>query len=187
MASFLVAVCGVPGVFASWGSFTYMGVEINRLGKSSSRKDDADNRKDRRHHSVGMLENGLLSPIDGPGDEGGEEAGTSGIYLGILNLFTTVAQLIGSIISMVVFAVVEPGGGAENMRNLRGLDVDVGYDGVGGGSSKGGVSHDGLSPLQSEAARYDRERPNAIAICLFIGGCTAVLAAYCTARLRRIL
>lgn len=34
---------------------------------------------------------------------------TAGIYLGILNLFTTLPQFVGTFISMAVFAIFEPG------------------------------------------------------------------------------
>ena len=43
---------------------------------------------------------------DSPNSSTGE---TAGIYLGILNLFTTLPQFVGTFISMIVFAIVEPG------------------------------------------------------------------------------
>lgn len=82
-----------------------------------------------------------------PGDDS-----VSGIYLGILNLFTTIPQFIGTFISMVVFGIVEKG--------------------------------KGLSTTRESAAK---DGPSGISICLFIGAICALVAAYATRRLKRIL
>lgn len=45
------------------------------------------------------------------GEEGDDstKGGLSGIYLGILNVFTTLPQFVGTAIATVVFAIFDPG------------------------------------------------------------------------------
>lgn len=80
----------------------------------------------------------------------------SGIYFGILNIFTTLPQFVGTFISSIVFSILEPGKSPELAHN----------------------SH------PNEHHRTDG--PNAIAVCLFIGACSALIAARATMRLRNI-
>jgi solute carrier family 45 protein 1/2/4 len=90
-------------------------------------------------------------------EEGTSSSGgaSSGQYLGIMNLYTTLPQFMGTGISWVVFSILEPG----------------------------------KSPELSEAPpeeHHSTDGPNAIAVCLFIGACSACLAAVATRRLGRI-
>jgi solute carrier family 45 protein 1/2/4 len=80
---------------------------------------------------------------------------TAGIYLGILNLFTTLPQFVGTFISMIVFSILEPGKSPELHEDGSEEDVAKAADG-----------------------------PNAIAVCLFIGALSAVGAAYATQRMK---
>lgn len=80
---------------------------------------------------------------------------TAGIYLGILNLFTTLPQFVGTFISMIVFSLLEPGKSPELHEDGSEEDVAKAADG-----------------------------PNAIAVCLFIGALSAVGAAYATQRMK---
>ena len=79
---------------------------------------------------------------------------TAGIYLGILNFYTSAPQFVGTLISMVVFAIVEPG----KSRELAGDDVDP--------------------------AAPRPQGVNAISVCMFIGGLSSLGAAYASWRLR---
>jgi hypothetical protein len=90
---------------------------------------------------------------DGPSSQTGELAG---VYLGILNLFTTLPQFVGTFISTIVFAVLEPGKSPE--------------------LAKGAPPHE----------HHPTHGPNAIAVCLFIGALSTLVAAYATTRLRHI-
>ena len=81
---------------------------------------------------------------------------TAGIYLGILNIFCTIPQFIGTFISWVVFSILEPG---------KTLEL-----------SKEG-SH--------EAVKETSDRPNGISVCLFIGALSVAGAAYATGRMRK--
>lgn len=130
-----------PWAVAAWAPLTYMGVEINRLGHSNKTRDPSR----RRSSSIYEMGVGLLD--DTPADDA-----TSGVYLGILNIFNTIPQFIGTLISMVVFSIFEPGQGTEAMKEGR-----------------------------------PAEGPNGISICLFIGAICAVMAAYATNNLRRLL
>jgi len=84
---------------------------------------------------------------------------SSGKYLGIMNLYTTLPQFVGTGISWVVFSLLEP----EKRSELS--DVKKGEEGEGMG----------------------KEGPNAIAVCLFIGACSACVAVGATRRLGRIM
>lgn len=81
----------------------------------------------------------------------------SGLYLGILNIFTTLPQFIGTFISWIVFSILEPGKSPE------------------------------LAKEAHPDEHHSTDGPNAIAVCLFIGAWAAVLAAYKTERYARML
>lgn len=83
---------------------TFMGVEINRMSNSGAR------RLPRRRDSSAPIDIEKLNVDEVAGDS------VSGIYLGILNLFTTIPQFIGTFISMVVFGIVEKGKGLSTSR-----------------------------------------------------------------------
>jgi solute carrier family 45 protein 1/2/4 len=133
-----------------WAPFAFLGVEINRLSQSDS-------------HAYGHLGRNSIE-LEAPStlhlNQGQEEGGNStgegaGKYLGIMNLYTTLPQFVGTGISYVVFSVLEPG----------------------------------KSPELSDAPpdeHHSTDGPNAIAVCLFIGACSAVVAAVATRRLRRL-
>lgn len=80
----------------------------------------------------------------------------AGIYLGILNLYTTLPQFVATGISMIVFSILEPGKSPELAKDAH-PDEHHGTDG-----------------------------PNAIAVCLFIGALSSVGAAYATRRLKYV-
>ena len=99
----------------------------------------------------------------------------AGIYLGVLNVYTTIPQFVGTFISWIVFSVFEPGGTT---------------DGGGGGTKlKDEQQQSAGSETTSRAIKWmkaDKDAPNAIAICLFIGAISALVAAEATRRLRYV-
>lgn len=93
----------------------------------------------------------------GPGaDDHGTTGELSGIYFGILNIYQTIPQFIGTFISTVVFAVLEPGKSPE------------------------------LATDAHPSEHHSTDGPNAIAVCLFIGAGAAAVAAVVTRRLKYI-
>jgi solute carrier family 45, member 1/2/4 len=149
-----------PWALSCWAPFTFIGIEINKLSSpppatgsshyrsfstSSVRSVDSD---------PGVLRLQHMVDEDGPGASGstGELAG---VYLGILNLYCTLPQFVGTAISWVVFSVLEPGKHAELAKEEATQRTVAGKDG-----------------------------PNAIAVCLFIGALAALVAAYATSRLK---
>lgn len=169
-ATVVVATCGIPWALACWAPFTFMGIEINRV--SSANNLPATNSG---YHSRGPS-SALLSqaPVELPDHEPAilhlrqasvtstaSEPVTStgelaGVYLGILNLYTTLPQFVATGISMVVFNILEPGKSPE-------LAKDAHPD-----------EHHGI------------EGPNAIAVCMAIGAGSSVVAAWATRRLRYV-
>jgi solute carrier family 45 protein 1/2/4 len=97
-----------------------------------------------------LLHLNLDHDSDDPEAPNGSTGEMAGIYLGILNLFITLPQFVGTFISMVVFAILEPGKSKE-------LAGDKGPD----------VTHP--EPVV-----------NAIGVCLFIGALSSLGAAYAT-------
>jgi solute carrier family 45 protein 1/2/4 len=91
-----------------------------------------------------------------PGEDAAVSGDLSGVYLGILNVYTTLPQFIGTFISWIVFSILEPGKSPE-------LAKDAHPD-----------------------EHHSTDGPNAIAVCLFIGALAAVVAAYRTERYRRL-
>lgn len=175
-ATILVALCGIPWTISMWAPTALMGVEVNRMTHGIT------GQPYRRLSTSSAVE--LLTPVirvngeetevvaaaaapssapqaalleDGNGTRvGGGGGELSGIYFGILNIYTTLPQFIGTFISAVVFAILEPGKSPE-------------------------LSHGGGG---EELPQAPSDGPNAIGICLFIGAISAVGAAYATRRLR---
>lgn len=86
----------------------------------------------------------------------GSSGESSGKYLGIMNLYTTLPQFVGTGISWVVFSLLEPGKSPE------------------------------LSKESDPSEHHSTDGPNAIGVCLFIGAVCAVFAALATRRLKRL-
>ena len=173
----LIAASGVPWCISCWAPFAEMGVEINNVaggltepatmgangGYKAVAPEDAldvdDNEMEmkdlqhRNHSSTGILRRDS-EPIEHDAASTGELAG---IYLGVLNVYTTLPQFVGTFISWVVFTILEPG--------------------------KKDVSDD--DPEHHKWLDVKKDAPNAIAICLFIGACCAMVSAEATRRLRR--
>ena len=131
-----------------WAPFTFIGIEINRLSAKSGHEAGGDD-------SVELVPG---SPAGRAGDDADRSTGEgAGVYLGMLNLYTTLPQFVGTFVSWVVFSVLEPGKSPELAQ-----DVD---------------------PEEHHATA---DGPNAIAVCLFIGALAAAVAAVTTERrLRR--
>ncbi|GAB7347981.1 hypothetical protein MBLNU459_g5482t3 [Dothideomycetes sp. NU459] len=155
-ATVLIALCGIPWALASWAPFTFIGIEINKMGSSipmtSSRR--SNEQHERASGSVFELDrepqNLRQSKDSAPAGE------LAGIYLGILNLYTTLPQFVGTGISMVVFSILEPGKSPE-------LAKDAHPD-----------------------EHHSTDGPNAIGVMLFIGAICSCGAAYATRRLNNV-
>ncbi|KAF1813377.1 MFS general substrate transporter [Eremomyces bilateralis CBS 781.70] len=148
MATVIVGVCGVPWALQCWAPFTFMGIEINRMSKLENEKDSFRDKND--PESTGIPSRSTVDAGEnGPGE-------LTGVYLGILNIFTTLPQFLGTFLSWIVFSILEPGKSPE-------LDKQAGPD-----------------------EQNSTDGPNAIAVCLFIGGLAAFGAAHMTRRLRRV-
>jgi solute carrier family 45 protein 1/2/4 len=149
-ATIIVAACGVSWSIACWAPFTFLGVEINRLSQAGPTYG---------HLARSSIE--LESPVVLHLNQGLEEVPnstgeSSGKYLGIMNLYTTLPQFVGTGISWVVFSLLEPGKSPE------------------------------LSKGTDASEHHSTDGPNAIGVCLFIGAICACFAALATRRLKRI-
>lgn len=102
------------------------------------------------HHSLHLRQ----PSMDTTESSAGSAAELAGIYLGILNLYTTVPQFIATLISTVVFTILEPGKSPELAHDAH-PDEHHGTDG-----------------------------PNGISVCLFIGAISALGAAYATQKMK---
>ena len=198
-ATTLMSISGIPWALACWAPFSFIGVEINRLAQpttilangaayrrlpppTTNLDDDAENPSPpaipmlRLHH--------LARDADPDDDEDDDDdvrlpdahastGETAGIYLGILNLYTTLPQFIGTFISMLVFAVFEPG-----------LSKELAVDGTPGGAPLGGAGEDSAATTPVAGQADGGGGVNAIAVCLFIGALSSCGAAYATWRLK---
>ncbi|KAI4686366.1 uncharacterized protein J4E84_005643 [Alternaria hordeiaustralica] len=137
-----------PSLLTAWTTaHCIFAGKINRLNTSSSHSAHPKRTSIDLPEAQSNLEKGSA-----PSSSGGA---SSGQYLGIMNLYTTLPQFMGTGISWVVFSILEPG----------------------------------KSPELSEAPPEEHHKtdgPNAIAVCLFIGACSACMAVVATRRLGRI-
>ncbi|CZS94544.1 related to sucrose transporter SUT1D [Rhynchosporium agropyri] len=97
-ATFLVALCGIPWVFASWAPSTFMGIEVTRMSNSNSRRGSKSSPIE-----LNSLEKGS------PSADAASSGELSGLYFGILNIYAVIPQFISTFISMIVFNILEPG------------------------------------------------------------------------------
>lgn len=141
-----------------------MGMEVNKISGDSApyrRLSAADpsaielTRTNSLHLEHGSGADDFLSPTSN-NSAVGTTGELSGIYFGILNIYQTIPQFIGTFISTVVFAVLEPGKSPE------------------------------LASDAPPSEHHSTEGPNAIAVCLFIGAWAAVIASVATKRLKHI-
>lgn len=134
-----------------------MGMEVNKISNNPSSSSPSYRRLSNAGTTDAAMElrveHGPDSADDGSGGTTGE---LSGIYFGILNIYQTIPQFIGTFISTVVFSVLEPGKSPE-------------------------LAHDA-----DPSEHHSTDGPNAIAVCLFIGAGAAVIAAVATRRLKGI-
>ncbi|KAL5337288.1 hypothetical protein BJX70DRAFT_369980 [Aspergillus crustosus] len=177
-ATFLVAICGIPWAVSCWAPFAFMGVEINRLAMNPSQAS--------RLSGVTMITSSTVrsgaygdlsadpSEMDvlrlnhhDPDSDSDTEDGISnipstgelaGIYLGVLNVYTTLPQFVGTFISWIVFSILEPGSTKRDDSASDSTWMDL-----------------------------DKSTPNAISICLFIGAISALVAVEATRRMRYAL
>ncbi|KAL1859010.1 hypothetical protein VTK73DRAFT_7605 [Phialemonium thermophilum] len=184
-ATVIVAVCGLPYTICHWAPPTFLGVEVNKLGgggapgapyrrvsmgsnvelmprvPTTAALEEQVRRKDNDNYDS-------PSPSSPTAVPGGSPTGElAGIYFGILNIFTTLPQFLGTFLSAMVFAVLDPG---------KHPELAHGHEGAG----------DDADAAAAAAAAAASEGPNAIAVCLFIGAFCSLGAAYATSKLRYI-
>jgi solute carrier family 45 protein 1/2/4 len=80
----------------------------------------------------------------------------TGVYFGILNIYTTIPQFIGTVLSTIVFSVLEPGKSPE------------------------------LAHSAHPDEHHSTDGPNGVAVCLFIGALSAIAAVFATKKLRHV-
>ena len=115
---------------------------------------------------------------------------TAGAYMGILNLYAAAPQLLGTVINMVIFAIVEPGRNPE-LTNGVALPAPPGMlNGTASVISSNNTIPYSLRPRAIDLWHRDEvAKPpivNAIAVCMFIGGLSSLGAAYATWKLRNV-
>ncbi|KAF2026664.1 hypothetical protein EK21DRAFT_73722 [Setomelanomma holmii] len=106
-ATFIIAVCGVSWSVACWAPFAFLGVEINRLSSNGHAYSHVGRNSVELESPITLHLNGGLEDVGKEGASSGGES--SGKYLGIMNLYTTLPQFVGTGISWVVFSLLEPG------------------------------------------------------------------------------
>ncbi|KAK4101716.1 hypothetical protein N658DRAFT_448877 [Parathielavia hyrcaniae] len=174
-ATAIVALCGIPWCVSQWAPITFLGIEVNKLsgggGPSSTPTTPTTTTTTTTvpyHHlsndnaSIEMLhlEHGpphqtLLESSSG-GHGHGSTGELSGIYFGILNIYVTIPQFLSTVLTGVVFAVLEPGKSPE------------------------------LATEAHPSEHSDTSGPNAIAVCMFLGAFSSLMAAWSTRKLRHL-
>jgi solute carrier family 45 protein 1/2/4 len=135
-----------------------MGIEVNRLSSGDNyeglaRSNSFELASPITPHTPSSPS--LLRLENGPSDDNVGSAGElAGLYFGILNIYTTLPQFVGTFLSMLVFSILEPGKSPE-------------------------LAHDA-----HPSEHHSTDGPNAIAVCLFIGAISTLVAAYATKKLR---
>ena len=167
-ATLLVTLCGIPWTVVTWAPSALLGVEVNKLtgggGAASSGSTGASTlasskpTMNRRPSDASPLTKDVeLGGGKGTKDPAAVSTGElSGIYFGILNIYTTLPQLLGNLLSSLVFAVLEPGKSPE------------------------------LATDAHPSEHHSTGGPNAIAVTLFIGAIFALISARATRKLAHL-
>ncbi|KAK0618309.1 major facilitator superfamily domain-containing protein [Bombardia bombarda] len=158
-ATAIVAMCGIPWSVAMWAPTTFLGVEVNKLSGASDHSGALPNSgvaPYRRLSTASSIEMREIGDAE-PGTTGSRSTGElSGVYFGILNIYTTIPQFISTFMSAMVFAVLEPGKSPE------------------------------LATDAHPSEHNDTEGTNAISVCMFIGAISSLAAAVATRKLRHV-
>lgn len=149
-ATMLMAITGVSSAIASLAAGTYIGVEVNRLSDALPTHVE----KDLDEKLVPKSPHLRRSSDDFAGTPSSSTGELSGIYLGILNIYTTIPQFVGTGISWAVFSIMEPGLSPELAKDAH-PDEHHSVEGV-----------------------------SAVGVCLFIGALSSLIAARATRRLK---
>lgn len=152
-ATVIVAICGLPWTIAMWAPATFMGVEVNKLNGEPV---NGSYRRLSVSSSIEMTDRTAAQHHSSEPSSASNTGELSGVYFGILNIYTTLPQFISTFMSTVIFAVLEPGKSPELATDAHPSE------------------HNGT------------DGPNAIAVCLFIGALSTLGAAYATRKLRYI-
>ena len=109
-ATTLIALCGIPWVLAQWAPYNFLGIEINKVGSGAPQSYRRLSNDSIELSPVNDPEGSMLYLNPNPEYEPSASTGElAGIYLGVLNVFTTLPQFMATFISMVVFYIMEPG------------------------------------------------------------------------------
>lgn len=176
-ATKLVASCGVPWAVSCWAPFALLGIEINKMSsdshghvagshapgytavRGSIDEDYGAGLEAGQHRRV--LSNGELRRHNAGANDAHSSTGElAGLYLGVLNVYTTLPQFVGTFISWVVFSLLEPGAN----------DHDAETD-----------------PDHHRWLNIKKNAPNAIAVCMFIGALCSLISAEAARRLKRLI
>lgn len=138
-ATILVAICGIPWAIGGWASFALIGTEINKLSTPNdySRVSPDDDLELAPSSTLHIRHASDLSTSSDPATANRNSNATSstgesaGVYLGVLNIFTTLPQFVGTGISTLVFSILEPGKSPELAQHAS-PDEHHGTDGFSG-------------------------------------------------------
>lgn len=160
-ATILVAVCGAPWAIGGWASFALIGTEINKLSASPNNPSTAAYARLSTDDYLELAPASTLhvrhasadSTLEGADGSAGNTTSSStgemaGVYLGVLNIFTTLPQFVGTAISTLVFSILEPGKSPELAQHAK------------------------------PEEHHGTEGANGIGVCLFIGAICAGWAAW---------
>jgi solute carrier family 45, member 1/2/4 len=139
-ATLLIALLGISNALGSLAPATFLGVEVNRMSTgiplSHSRGSSSNNSARRNSNDSLELDslNGSTQTLHLRHESTSSTASSStgelsGIYFGILNIYTTLPQFVGTAISWVVFSILEPGKSPELAKDEH-PDEHHGTDGM---------------------------------------------------------
>ncbi|PHH68638.1 hypothetical protein CDD83_6028 [Cordyceps sp. RAO-2017] len=101
-ATALMCICALPWALATWAPLALLGVEVNKM--SSGYRPLPDDGGDDME----------LSAPRKPPPPSAATAELSGVYFGILNVFTALPQFVGAFVAAAIFALLEPGPGPDD-------------------------------------------------------------------------
>lgn len=151
-ATAIVALCGIPWSVSGWAPTTFLGIEVNKLSSGGNNNGSSSGGTSKEMRDISGAERGLKTKVE----ESASTGELSGVYFGILNIYVTIPQFLSTLMSGLVFAILEPGKSPE------------------------------LASEEHPGEPADTNGPNAIAVTMLIGSLGTLVAAYVAKKLRHI-
>ncbi|PKY55231.1 MFS general substrate transporter [Rhizophagus irregularis] len=129
-ANILISLCGIAWAITMWAPFSILGEYIAKEYRSPKQSNDMD--EDTNQLMTSTEETTSEIPfIDSHGDISTKDSSEAGVLLGIHNVYIVLPQFLVTIFSSIIFAILEPSGDKNTIRQHHPHDKNLDADSIG--------------------------------------------------------